>query len=266
VVSNGAQRFSLSFLTGTMRNVTDTSTGAATLINGKFTHPMAYGGGGIAQAIIPTLEMAGLATLVAVPIGLMVAIYLVEYGHGRLAKAVTFMVDVLMGLPSIVAGLFVLSILLAFHQDLAGMWGALALTILMLPIVIRSSEEMLKLVPHALREASYALGIQKWRTVLRVVVPTALPGVITGVMLGVARVMGETAPVLLVVGTATSMNANPFSGHQEPLSAFIYSNSGDSDVYNVQRAWAAALTLILIIMILNLFARLIAAWKKTGQR
>jgi phosphate transport system permease protein len=125
----------------------------------------------------------------------------VEYGRGWFARAVTFIVDVMMGLPSIVAGLFILSLwILAFGFKSSGFAGSLALMILMLPLVIRSSEEMLKLVPHSLREASYALGVPKWRTVLRIVVPTALPGIVTGIMLGVARIMGETAPVLLVVG------------------------------------------------------------------
>jgi len=158
------------------------------------------------------------------------------------------------------------AILLAFKQNFAGIWGSCALVILMLPLTIRSAEEMLKLVPHALREASYALGIPKWRTITRVVVPTALPGIVTGVMLAIARVMGETAPVLLVVGSALSMNSNPFSGRQETLPVFIYDGTTNNDVYLQQRAWAAALTLILLIMILNLFARLIAWWKKAGQQ
>lgn len=263
VIGKGLQRFGADFLTGSMFNVTDTS-GKATYKNGHFSLNPAYGGGGIGHAIVGTLEQAALATVIAVPIGLMVAVYLVEYGRGRLAKAVTFMVDVLMGLPSIVAGLFILAILLAFGQSFAGIWGSCALVILMLPLVIRSSEEMLKLVPHALREASYALGIPKWRTITRVVVPTALPGIVTGVMLGIARVMGETAPVLLVVGSALSMNSNPLSGRQETLPVFIYDGTTNNDVFLQQRAWAAALTLILLIMILNLFARLIAWWKKTG--
>ena len=264
VIAKGMQRFGATFLTGSMFNITDTS-GKATYKNGHFSLNPAYGGGGIGHAIVGTLEQAVLATAIAVPIGLMVAVYLVEYGQGRLAKAVTFMVDVLMGLPSIVAGLFILAILLAFKQNFAGIWGSCALVILMLPLTIRSAEEMLKLVPHALREASYALGIPKWRTITRVVIPTALPGIVTGVMLGIARVMGETAPVLLVVGSALSMNNNPFSGRQETLPVFIYDGTTNNDVYLQQRAWAAALTLILLIMILNLFARLIAWWKKAGQ-
>jgi len=196
----------------------------------------------------------------------MVAIYLVEYGRGWLSRSVTFIVDVMMGLPSIVAGLFILSLwILAFGFKSSGFAGSLALTILMLPLVIRSSEEMLKLVPHSLREASYALGVPKWRTVLRVVVPTALPGIVTGIMLGIARIMGETAPVLLVVGFTSSINQNPFSGAQGSLPAFIFNEATQPYQPAIDRAWAGALTLILIIMILNLAARLLAWWKKPGR-
>jgi phosphate transport system permease protein len=249
VVSNGLKRFSGSFLQHSMRNVAESDPG-----------------GGAYHAIIGTLEQAALATAFAVPIGVMVAIYLVEYGRGWLARSVTFIVDVMMGLPSIVAGLFILSLwILAFGFKESGFAGSLALMILMLPLVIRSSEEMLKLVPDLLREASYALGVSKWRTVLRVVVPTALPGIITGIMLGVARIMGETAPVLLVVGFTLSINANPFSGAQGSLPAFIFNEATQPYQTAVDRAWAGALTLILIIMLLNLGARLIAWWKKPGR-
>jgi len=249
VISNGSKRFDQTFLNNSMRNVSESDPG-----------------GGAYHAIIGTLEQAGLATLIAVPIGVLVAIYLVEYGRGALARSVTFIVDVMMGLPSIVAGLFILSLwILAFGFKSSGFAGSLALMILMLPLVIRSSEEMLKLVPHSLREASYALGVSKWRTVLRIVVPTALPGIVTGIMLGVARIMGETAPVLLVVGFTSSINPNPFSGAQGSLPAFIYNEATQPYQPAIDRAWAGALTLILIIMILNLLARLIAWWKKPGR-
>ena len=249
VISNGAKRFDQTFLNNSMRNVAESDPG-----------------GGAYHAIQGTLEQALIATAIAVPIGVMVAIYLVEYGRGFLARSVTFIVDVMMGLPSIVAGLFILSLwILTFHQKASGFAGSLALMILMLPLVIRSSEEMIKLVPHGLREASYALGVPKWRTVLRVVVPTALPGIVTGVMLGVARIMGETAPVLLVVGFTSSINPNPFSGAQGSLPAFIYNEATQPYQPAIDRAWAGALTLILIIMILNLIARLIAWWKRPGR-
>jgi phosphate transport system permease protein len=249
VITNGAHRFDQTFLNNSMRNVAESDPG-----------------GGAYHAILGTLEQVGLAALIAVPIGVMVAVYLVEYGRGVLARSVTFMVDVMMGLPSIVAGLFILSLwILSFGFKASGFAGSLALMILMLPLVIRSSEEMIKLVPHSLREAAYALGVPKWRTVMRVVVPTALPGIVTGVMLGIARIMGETAPVLLVVGFTSSINANPFSGAQGSLPAFIFNEATQPYQTAIDRAWAGALTLILIIMILNLIARLIAWWKKPGR-
>jgi phosphate transport system permease protein len=249
VISNGAKSFNGGFLQHSMRNIAESDPG-----------------GGAYHAILGTLEQAGIAALIAVPIGVMVAVYLVEYGRGALARSVTFIVDVMMGLPSIVAGLFILSLwILAFGFKSSGFAGSLALMILMLPLVIRSSEEMLKLVPHALREASYALGVPKWRTVLRIVIPTALPGIVTGVMLGLARIMGETAPVLLVVGFTSSINGNPFGGAQGSLPAFIFNEATQPYQTAVDRAWAGALTLILIIMILNLAARLIAWWKRPGR-
>ncbi len=249
VISNGLHRFDTTFLNNSMRNVAESDPG-----------------GGAYHAIQGTLEQAGIATLIAVPIGVMVAVYLVEYGRGIIARAVTFIVDVMMGLPSIVAGLFILSLwILSFGFKSSGFAGSLALMILMLPLVIRSSEEMIKLVPHGLREASYALGVPKWRTIMRVVLPTALPGIVTGVMLGVARVMGETAPVLLVVGFTSSINPNPLSGAQGSLPAFIFNEATQPYQPAVDRAWAGALTLILIIMLLNLIARLVAWWKQPGR-
>jgi phosphate transport system permease protein len=192
------------------------------------------------------------------------AIYLVEYGRGRLAKAVTFFVDVMTGIPSIVAGLFILSTwILILGMGPSGFAGAMALTILMLPVVVRSTEEMLKLVPNELREASLALGVPKWRTILKIVLPTALGGITTGVMLAVARIAGETAPVLLLVWGSNYINANPFADPQASLPMYIYlqfqQSGGSGAAYD--RAWAASLTLIAFIMILNLAARGIARWK-----
>ncbi|MGG8407690.1 phosphate ABC transporter permease PstA, partial [Streptomyces sp. 12297] len=157
-------------------------------------------GGGVYHALLGTLEQVGIATLIAAPIGMLTAVYLVEYGRGKLAQAVTFFVDVMTGIPSIVAGLFILAtwnLMLGFGPS--GFAGAMALAILMMPVVVRSTEEMLKLVPNELREASLALGVPKWRTILKVVLPTAIGGITTGVMLSVARITGETAPVLLLV-------------------------------------------------------------------
>ncbi|MER6674408.1 phosphate ABC transporter permease PstA [Streptomyces sp. NPDC000983] len=226
-------------------------------------------GGGIYHAIIGTLEQVGIATLIAAPVGVLTAIYLVEYGRGALARAVTFFVDVMTGIPSIVAGLFILSLLLIFDMSFSGFAGALALAILMMPVVVRSTEEMLKLVPNELREASLALGVPKWRTILKVVLPTAIGGITTGVMLAVARIAGETAPVLLLVFGNPFINNNPFEGAQASLPLYIYqqyaNSAGSEAAYD--RAWAAALTLIAFVMILNLAARGIARWKapKTGR-
>ena len=227
-------------------------------------------GGGIYHAIIGTLEQVGLATLISVPIGVLTAIYLVEYGRGRLAQAVTFFVDVMTGIPSIVAGLFVLSVwILLLDMGPSGFAGSMALSILMIPVVVRSTEEMLKLVPNELREASLALGVPKWRTILKVVLPTSIGGITTGVMLAIARITGETAPVLLLVWVTNFINTNPFSDPQASLPMYIYlqfANSGGSGAA-YDRAWAAALTLIAFIMILNLVARGIARWKapKSGR-
>ncbi|MGA4841039.1 phosphate ABC transporter permease PstA [Streptomyces sp. G45] len=225
-------------------------------------------GGGIYHAIVGTGQQVGLACLIAVPIGLLTAIYLVEYGRGKLAKAVTFFVDVMTGIPSIVAGLFVLSFwILILGFDFSGWAGAMALSILMMPVVVRSTEEMLKLVPNELREASLALGVPKWRTILKVVLPTAIGGITTGVMLAVARIAGETAPVLLLVWTTPFINTNPFEDAQGSLPLYIYQQYASGYKAGYDRAWAAALALIGFIMILNLVARAIARWKapKTGR-
>ncbi|MEV6960925.1 phosphate ABC transporter permease PstA [Streptomyces sp. NPDC051207] len=227
-------------------------------------------GGGVYHALLGTLQQVGLATLVSVPVGVLTAIYLVEYGRGKLAKAVTFFVDVMTGIPSIVAGLFILSLwIVILDMGYSGFAGSLALSILMIPVVVRSTEEMLKLVPNELREASLALGVPKWRTILKVVLPTSFGGITTGVMLAIARITGETAPVLLLVWGTNFINTNPFSDPQASLPMYIYlqyANSGGSGAA-YDRAWAAALTLIAFIMILNLGARGIARWKapKTGR-
>ncbi|WP_432139553.1 MULTISPECIES: phosphate ABC transporter permease PstA [unclassified Streptomyces] len=252
-VKRGAKVFDVFFLTHSMGVVSDTEPG-----------------GGIYHAILGTLEQVGLAALISVPVGVLTAIYLVEYGRGRLAQAVTFFVDVMTGIPSIVAGLFVLSLwILMLDMGPSGFAGSLALCILMIPVVVRSTEEMLKLVPNELREASLALGVPKWRTILKVVLPTSIGGITTGVMLAVARITGETAPVLLLVWGTNFINANPFEDPQASLPMYIYlqyANSGGSGAA-YDRAWAAALALIGFIMILNLVARGIARWKapKTGR-
>ncbi|MFJ3298895.1 phosphate ABC transporter permease PstA [Streptomyces bacillaris] len=242
-------------------------------LDGYFlTHSMAgvlgsEASGGVYHALIGTLEQVGIATVLSAPLGLLTAVYLVEYGKGTLAKAVTFFVDVMTGIPSIVAGLFILSIMLIANLEPSGLMGALALTILMIPVVVRSTEEMLKLVPNELREASLALGIPKWRTILKVVLPTAIGGITTGVMLAIARIAGETAPIILLVFGSQLINANPFDGAQSSLPFYIYEQYKIGEAASYDRAWAAALVLIAFVMILNLVARGIARWKapKTGR-
>ena len=220
-------------------------------------------GGGAYHALLGTLEQIGLTVLMAAPIGVLTAIYLVEYGSGsRLAKGVTFFVDVMTGIPSIVAGLFVLSSwILVLGFGYSGFAGALSLTILMLPIVVRSTEEMLKLVPNELREASLALGVPKWLTIVKVVLPTAVGGIATGIMLAIARVAGETAPILLLVFGAQYINGNPFHGPQSSLPYYVFEQWSLGNEASFDRAWAAALLLIGFVMALNLVARLIARWK-----
>ncbi|MGP3635010.1 phosphate ABC transporter permease PstA [Streptomyces sp. 24-1644] len=243
------------------------------VLDGYFlTHSMAgvlgtEPGGGVYHALIGTLEQVGIATVISAPLGLLTAVYLVEYGKGALAKAVTFFVDVMTGIPSIVAGLFILSIMLMAGLQPSGLMGSLALTILMIPVVVRSTEEMLKLVPNELREASLALGIPKWRTILKVVIPTALGGITTGVMLAIARIAGETAPIMLLVFGAQLINPNPFEGAQSSLPFYIWEQYKIGSEASYDRAWAAALVLIVFVMLLNLVARGIARWKapKTGR-
>ena len=221
-------------------------------------------GGGALHAITGTLLITGLATLISVPIGLLTAIYLTEYGRGRLARGITFFVDVMTGIPSIVAGLFAFALFSLLFDDPGirfGFGGAIALSVLMIPVVVRSSEEMLKLVPNELREAAYALGVPKWLTIVKVVIPTSIAGIATGVMLAIARVIGETAPLLIIAGFTASMNYDLFNDRMMTLPVFVYNQYAQpgTDVNSyLERAWAAALTLILIVMALNLIARLIA--------
>ncbi len=245
VVSRGAERFDVMFFTETMRNVVGE-------------------GGGAKHAIIGTLIVTGLAAVISVPLGLLTAIYLVEYGRGRLARWVTFLVDVMTGIPSIVAGLFAYALFVLFFGPgiRFGIGGAVALSVLMAPVVIRSAEEMLKLVPAELREASYALGVPKWRTILKVVLPVAAAGIATGVTLAIARVIGETAPLLLIVGTTTSLNTDPFDGRMATLPVYAFYSffqPGAQPQFSIDRAWTAALVLMLIVLILSAVARLISS-------
>ncbi|MFD5094928.1 phosphate ABC transporter permease PstA [Amycolatopsis thailandensis] len=228
-------------------------------------------GGGVAHAVIGSVLQGLVCAIIAVPIGMLVAIYLVEYGRGKLAKVTTFMVDILSGVPSIVAALFIYALwITTFGLPRSGFAVSLALVLLMIPVVVRSSEEMLRIVPDDLREASYALGVPKWKTIMKIVLPTALSGIIGGIMMALARVMGETAPLLVLVGYSAYVNWDIFGGEQAALPLLMnnerVSNPFDEGTVAFDRIWGAALTLVLIIAIVNLlamlFARLVAPKKK----
>ena len=258
VLQYGLKRFDFYFLGYTMRGV--------------------FGGmdaGGVYHAIMGTLEITLFATLISVPIGLLTAIYLVEYGPTRLGRGITFFVDVMTGIPSIVAGLFAYALFALFVGPgvRMGVVGSVALSVLMIPVVVRASEEMLKLVPNELREAAFALGVPKWLTVVKVVLRTAAAGIVTGVMLAIARVIGETAPLLITVGVVDSANFNLFDGRVMTLPVYVFRQYSQGlapngiTTINYDRAWAAALTLIIIVMLLNLIARLVSRFfaPKTGR-
>ncbi len=214
--------------------------------------------GGVYHSVIGTLEQVGLASIIAIPLGLLVSIYITEYGHGRLASSLRFFIDVMTGVPSIVAGLFVFAFwVLGLHQGFSGFAAAMSLAILMLPVVVRTAEEMIRLVPDDLREASYALGVPKWRTIVSIVLPTALTGITTGVLLAVARVTGETAPLLLTASGLDYIHFNPFSGAQSALPLFVFQQTQSAFNVAIDRAWAGALTLILIVVALYVTARLL---------
>ena len=245
VISYGIARFDGTFFSSSMRGVLGE-------------------GGGAVHAIWGTVLITGAAAIISIPIGLMTAIYLIEYGQtSRLGKAITFLVDVMTGIPSIVAGQFAYALFaLIFGPGVRmGFAGAIALSVLMIPVVVRSSEEMLRLVPNELREASYALGVPKWLTIVKVVLPTSIAGITTGIMLAIARVIGETAPLLITAGFTASMNYNLFNDRMQSLPVYVYTqfaNQGNPAFAFIERAWAAALVLILIVMAMNLIARFVA--------
>jgi phosphate transport system permease protein len=223
-------------------------------------------GGGAYHAIIGTLLQAAVTAVIAVPIGIFTAVYLVEYGRGQLARAVSFMVDILTGIPSIVAALFIYAVwVTTFGLERVGFAVSLALVLLMIPVIVRSTEEMLKLVPNELREASYALGVPKWKTIMSIVLPTAFSGIVTGVLLGLARVMGETAPLLILGPYSKAISTDLFGGFMAALPTMI--NQERSEAYGpaVNRVWAAALTLILLVMLLNIAGRTIARFNKVSR-
>jgi len=246
-ISRGYARFDVAFFTETLEGVLGP-------------------GGGAAHAIVGTLIITAIASVISIPIGILAAVYLVEYGKGRLKRAITFLVDVMTGIPSIVAGLFafaLFSILLGDPGHRSGLAGGIALSVLMIPVVVRSVEEMLKLVPNELREASYALGIPKWLTITKVVIPTSIAGIASGVTISIARVIGETAPLLVVAGFTFNMSLDATAGRMMSLPVYIYSQFATPSLppqASYDRAWTAALVLIIIVMVLNLGARTVAAF------
>jgi len=254
VISLGAPHWNAEFFTWSMRNVVGE-------------------GGGAVHAIVGTVLITLAAAVISIPIGLFTAIYLIEYGqNNRLARGITFLVDVMTGIPSIVAGLFAYALFALFLGPgvRLGIIGSVALAVLMIPVVVRSTEEMLRLVPNELREAAYALGVPKWLTIAKVVLPTAIAGITTGIMLSISRVIGETAPLLITAGFTSSVNYDLFDGRMQTLPVFTYTqymNQGIPAEAYIGRAWAAALTLIVIVMVLNLVARTIARVfaPKTGR-
>lgn len=233
--------------------------------------------GGFYHAIVGTLLITLFAALISIPVGIMCAVYLVEYSGGKkagaLGRSITFFVDVMTGIPSIVAGLFAFSLFstvigLVAPESLtaakSGIAASVALSVLMIPVVVRNTEEILRLVPHDLREASYALGVPKWKTIVKIVLPTAISGILSGITIAIARVIGETAPIMVTAGFAASVNWNVFSGWMSTLPTYIYDSvtrptaPGSAAIASVDRAWAAALVLIIIVMVLNLGARIMA--------
>jgi phosphate transport system permease protein len=214
--------------------------------------------GGVRSAILGTIEMVALASVIAIPMGVGVALYLVEYGRqGRFANVVRYFVDVMTGVPSVVFGLFVYIVLVVtkIGGTFAGWKGSVALALLMLPVVTRSAEVVLNLVPHDLREAALALGAPRWRVIARVVLPTALPGLITGSLLAVARAAGETAPLLFTAAFVFGAQFD-LSQRMNSLPLQIFNDVGQAQDRLVQRAWGAALTLVLLVLLLTLVARL----------
>jgi phosphate transport system permease protein len=213
--------------------------------------------GGIKSAVLGTLEIVALASAISIPIGIGVAVWLVEYGKdGRFASIVRFFVDVLTGVPSILFGLFIY-IVLVQGTGYAGYKGSLALALLMLPIVIRAVEVILLQVPAVLRESALALGAPRWRVVFNVVLPAALPGMVTGLLLAIARAAGETAPLLFTAAATMKVNFNL----REPMNSLpvqIFNDVISPTPAVVERAWGAALTLVVMILLLNLLARMVA--------
>jgi phosphate transport system permease protein len=222
-------------------------------------------GGGFLNGLIGTGIMVGLAALVSVPLGILGAVYLVEYGKGNwLAKLIRFFSDVMTGVPSIFVGLFVYTALV-IQFGFGALMGAASLAIIMMPIVVRSTEEMLKLVPHELKDASYALGAAKWQTVLRVILPSAAPGITTGVMLAVARAAGETAPLLLTALGSIQLTAKLWGAPIQALPLAIFDGARNPFAAGQARAWAGALELLVIVLVFTIVARVVASRSRISR-
>jgi len=221
--------------------------------------PQLFGdGGGVRNGIVGTLVIVGLATLIGVPVGVMAGIYLAEYGNNRLGSIVRFMADTLTGVPSIVVGLFAFGVVVLNTGGFSAFAGAVALAIMMVPVITRTTEEIIRLVPNSIREASLGLGVSRWKTIMRVVVPTALSGIVTGVLLAVARVAGETAPLILtILGTNFPVSPDIFNGPYTTLSLQIYQLGGQPSPQVVEVAWGAALLLVLMVLGISIAARVI---------
>jgi len=218
--------------------------------------PKALGiGGGAANAVVGTLQMVPIAALIAVPAGILGAVYVAEFGDRRSARIIRFCADVLVGVPSILVGIFVFSFLVLPFKQFNAFAGSVALAVIMLPVVMRTTEESLNLVPNALREASLALGVPMWRTVLSVVLRTGLPGILTGSMLAFARAMGETAPLLFTALGSRLINVGNLGQPMDALPLFIYVNARQPiDALNEQ-AWGAAFLLLLVVLVINIAVR-----------
>ena len=274
LVSHGGRVIGLGFLT---RDIPTTA--SAGEIQGNCSLQLKYGGTcahavvaaarpGMGPAVVGTLITTGLSALMAIPLGILAAVYLNEYGKARrLARVIRFLSDIMTGVPSVVMGIFIYTLwVLSFGQGQSALAAGLALACLMLPIVVRSSEEMLRLVPSALREGSAALGARTWKTTARVVLPSALAGLVSGAMLAVARAAGETAPVLFTIGAATTVaSASTVTGQSTTLSFKIYQLITNGGRLSPQMAWGAALTLILIVFIFTVLARLATAFLARRQ-
>jgi phosphate transport system permease protein len=230
--------------------------------------PQLFGsGGGVRNGIFGTFLIVGLASLMGVPVGVMAGIYLAEYGNNRLGGVIRFMADTLTGVPSIVVGLFAFGLVVANTGGFSAFAGAVSLAILMVPVITRTTEEIIRLVPNSIREASLGLGVSRWKTIMRVVVPTALSGIVTGVLLAVARVAGETAPLILtILGTNFPLSRNIFNGPSTTLSLQIYQLGRQPSPQVVEVAWGAALLLVLMVLGVSIAARLIFKGRGIGAR